>query len=576
MGEEAKGGNKLIFIIIGIVAIAALAVLFLLFRPALSGGIKMAAAAVTPKKEAPSGYSVLFRNLDYTEAAQIVDSLKAQGVKDYRLEDDGRTILVPNRKRTEVVLAIAQEGIMPNGGAIGFEIFDKGSALGASEFDQNVKFSRAISGELVRSISRINGIEEARVIVVIPAQQLFAAQQNPKQASVLVKITEGELLTPQQVQAIVSLVSSSVEDLRRGNITVVDYNGRVLSSDEYARDYDRLAALLALEKSKKGNSIGSDLPIEDTGEIADESSIFSLYYESDRAKLNRQEKSLMRGININVNASEADVYAAKMKFKERYESLLERNIKQMADQFFPRKATEVKVNVELNNEPFNATTPNSMIERITAMILLDQYNQAVVLTPEVREAFMKSIASAISYVKGRDRIDLRWSPNVNVRGRKPTPSKIKTDSVPEVPAPKASKSESSTSSILSVLQQGSTDNRKNIYYLVGGLTVALLALILLLRRRKSSNVEKVGKKSVFDEQTDDREGFADLVSPSAEAIKDLAAQNPDKIAEILAKWFQEDEKKAPEQKPVQSAKPTPPAVNPSQPQQPSSPPPDKQ
>ncbi|MDR1114516.1 MAG: flagellar M-ring protein FliF [Candidatus Margulisbacteria bacterium] len=561
MGEQIgagarSGGNRMIFIIIGVVVIAALAILFFLFRPSLSGTVKIGSGSLpsfTQKKE-PAGYSVLFRNLDYAEAALIVDSLKTQGVKDYRLEDDGRTILVPTKKRTDIVLAIAQEGIMPNGGAVGFEIFDKGSALGASEFDQNVKFSRAISGEMARSVARINGIEEARVIVVIPAKQLFSTVQNPVQASVMVKIVEGELLSPSQVQAIIALVSASVEGLQKENITVVDYYGRVLSSEEYAKDYDRLAAMLALQKAQSGGrnvstaglTDSTDIPLEPS-EKADESAIFEMYYNIDNNKMNRQQRSSVRGLRLNANASAEESYAAKMKFKERYENLLERNVKQMADQFFPKKATTVKVNVELNDRPFDAVTPNSMIARITSMILLDQNNKDVVLTPEVREAFMKSIAAAISYVKGRDRIDLRWSPNTNEHSKGNLFSGLSsqdknTEKVPPAVKPPADKTSPSIDLTKLPSKSKTFWTWNNILYLGCGL-FGVLILIVVLRPRHNRKVtaEKGGKKSsVFDEPPEDKEGFADLAAPSTDAVRELAAQSPDKVAAVLEKWFQED------------------------------------
>ncbi|MDR1452593.1 MAG: flagellar M-ring protein FliF [Candidatus Margulisbacteria bacterium] len=561
IGAGAKaGGNRTIFIIIGVVVIAALAILFFLYRPSLAGNLKIGGSlpGFQQKKE-PAGYSVLFKNLDYAEAALIVDSLKTQGVKDYRLEDDGRTILVPTKRRTDIVLTIAQEGIMPNGGAVGFEIFDKGSALGASEFDQNVKFSRAISGEMARSVARINGIEEARVIVVIPAKQLFSTVQNPVQASVLVKIVEGELLSPAQVQAVIALVSASVEGLQKENITVVDYNGRVLSSEEYAKDYDRLAAMLALQKSQasaRGVSTAallnsSDIPLDPSAPVGDESSVFEMYYNIDNSKMNKQQRDSVRGLRVQTNASAEEIYAAKMKFKERYENLLERNVKQMADQFFPKKATAVKVNVELNDQPFSRTTPNSMIARITSMILLDQNDKDVILTPEVREAFMKSIAAATSYIKGRDRIDLRWSPNVNVRNRgnlfgglggQSGKTETAVKETTRTPTPPAEKNKPEID--LSKLQTKPKSfwTWSNIAYLGCGL-FGLLVLILVLRPRRTNKVtaEKGGKKSsVFDEPAEDKEGFADLAAPSTDAIRELAAQSPDKVAAVLEKWFQED------------------------------------
>jgi LPXTG-motif cell wall-anchored protein len=312
----------------------------------------------------------------------------------------------------------------------------------------------------------------------------------------------------------------------------VDYFGRVLSSEEYTKDYDRLAAILAMQKSEQGRkantiSVTDEVPIP--GGKSSEGSIFEIYRQLDSGKRDKQEKSIMRGIRVKADAGEEDIYAAKMRFKERYEKLLERNIKQMADQFFPKNSAVIKINVELNNQPLNAATPNSMIERITTMILLDQNNKDVVLTPEVREAFMKSIAASISYVKGRDRIDLRWAPKPNEYSKGNLFSGLfsggSDDTAPSVN--------------LSALPGAQSSP---LYLYLGGAVIALLLLVWLLRRRKKDIVAEGGfedRKSVFDEE--EKEGFDDITAPPVDKIKELAAQSPEKVAAVLEKWFQEDQ-----------------------------------
>ena len=543
MGEQQKGrtANRALAAIFGIILVAALAVLFLIYKPSFPG-IKFGG-------DSPNSGSliVLFKNLDYTDASKVVESLRTQGIKDYRLEDDGRTILVPRKKRSEIVLNIAKEGIMPTNGAVGFEIFDKSSALGATDFDRQIKFSRAVSGELARSVARIYGIEEARVQVVIPQRQLFQTQQNPVLASVFVKIAEGELLSPMQIQGVISLVASSVEDLRRENITVVDYFGRVLSSEEYTKDYDRLAALLAMQKSEQGKRLNTvsvtEVPISGGGK-GNESSLFEIYRNIDTGKREKQEKTLIKSLNLKANSGTEDIYAAKMRYKEQYEKALERNIKLMADQFFPKNSSVIKVNVELNNQPMNTTTPNSMIERITTMILLDENNKDVVLTPEIREAFMKSIAASISYVKGRDRIDLRWAPKPNEYNKGNLFGSMFSGGNNNEIASSGPGRSVTPSLDFSKLQRPEKSPPAIIYLVVG--LLALGALLFFWRRKKKDQAVESSfetKKSVFDEDNDEPEDFTDLTAPPVDKIKELASQAPEKVAAVLEKWFQEDQNK---------------------------------
>jgi flagellar biosynthesis/type III secretory pathway M-ring protein FliF/YscJ len=101
-----RAGGRAISVLLAIIVIAAVAVIFLLYKPDLSKVMD---------RKVPGGYAVLFQNIELTESAKIIESIKKQGIKNFRIEDDGRTILVPQKKKSDVALAIAKEGIMPSG-----------------------------------------------------------------------------------------------------------------------------------------------------------------------------------------------------------------------------------------------------------------------------------------------------------------------------------------------------------------------------------------------------------------------------------------------------------------------------
>lgn len=170
-------------------------------------------------------YAVLFTRLNPDDASQVVEKLQADGTP-YRLENGGRTVLVPADGVYETRLRLAGEGI-PQGGVVGFEIFDK-SGFGMTDFAQKVNYSRALEGELTRTIRRMEGVEGARVHLVLPERRLFEDEAEPASASVVLQIASGRRLTPKQVQGVVYLVASSVEGLQADRITVVDTQGNVL------------------------------------------------------------------------------------------------------------------------------------------------------------------------------------------------------------------------------------------------------------------------------------------------------------------------------------------------------------
>lgn len=175
-------------------------------------------------------YSTVYTNLSEQDAAKVLEHLNSKKIP-YKIEDRGSTIKVSAEVVHETRLELASKGI-PNSGIIGYEIFDK-STMGMSEFMQKLNYKRALEGELSRTIVQQDGIESARVHIVTPEKSIFKSEQNDPTASIVLKLSMSSL-SRENINAIVNLVSSSVEGLKRGNITLLDTNGRLLSqqSDE--------------------------------------------------------------------------------------------------------------------------------------------------------------------------------------------------------------------------------------------------------------------------------------------------------------------------------------------------------
>jgi flagellar M-ring protein FliF len=178
-------------------------------------------------------YLPLYTQMAPADAGEVVAALDARKIP-YRLSANGTTILVPRDKIYTTRIDLATQGL-PNGGGIGFELFDN-LKLGMTEFAQTVNYQRALQGELVRTINGLSEVESSRVHLVMPEKSLFIEDEHPASASVILKLKGGRFLTKDQVQGIVNLVSSSVSQLPPEKVTVVDSNGKLLAGHEDPND----------------------------------------------------------------------------------------------------------------------------------------------------------------------------------------------------------------------------------------------------------------------------------------------------------------------------------------------------
>ena len=168
----------------------------------------------------------LYTSMAPEDAAGVVQKLRETGVE-YRLSDNGGSVMVPSEKLAESRLALAAAGL-PKTGRIGFELFDK-SNFGATEFVEHINYKRALEGELERSVMSLSEVEQARVHLTLPKESVFIDQQQPAKASVMVKLRPGTQISTQNVLAVTNLVASAVEGLTPEAVSVVDMDGTLLS-----------------------------------------------------------------------------------------------------------------------------------------------------------------------------------------------------------------------------------------------------------------------------------------------------------------------------------------------------------
>lgn len=174
-------------------------------------------------------YRPLYNSMDGFDAGQVVDLLQQSRI-DYKVEPNSGALLVRSEDLADARMRLASAGISPTDGNVGFEILDREQGLGTSQFMETTRYRRGLEGELARTISSLYNVKGARVHIAIPRSTVFVRDDRKPSASVLLEMYAGRRLEPAQVMAIVNLVATSVPELGKDEVTVVDQNGNLLSN----------------------------------------------------------------------------------------------------------------------------------------------------------------------------------------------------------------------------------------------------------------------------------------------------------------------------------------------------------
>jgi len=171
----------------------------------------------------------LYGSLPEAEKAKVIEALRNQGV-DVAVDPVTGEVTVPVDDYHSSRMSLAAQGL-PQTVADGYNGL-KDLPMGASRSLESIKLKQTQEVELAKSISNIDVIKSARVHLAIPERSVFARNALPPKASVFVNLARGRTLTADQIAAIVNLVSSSIPNLARENVAVIDQIGRLLSNNE--------------------------------------------------------------------------------------------------------------------------------------------------------------------------------------------------------------------------------------------------------------------------------------------------------------------------------------------------------
>ncbi len=200
------------------------------------------------------------KKLNYTIASNLTksqvmlasDELEASGIQ-FAVIGSGNNLTL---KTSKEFINIAKIKLVTSEAAtskhVGWEIFEK-SSLGTTNFENNVKYLRALEGELSRSLESLTGVLRASVKVAIPKDTIFTEKKADTTASAMISLKPGVFLTQKQIDGIKNFIASAVPNLKEENIQLIDQDGSLLemSADD-----------LNNQKSTTQNKYKSDLEEE--------------------------------------------------------------------------------------------------------------------------------------------------------------------------------------------------------------------------------------------------------------------------------------------------------------------------
>ncbi|KMT64900.1 flagellar basal-body MS-ring/collar protein FliF [Catenovulum maritimum] len=164
--------------------------------------------------------------MEMQELIETLDFLDTQKIE-YRL--DGDVIYVIEDEFQDIKLQMARSG-MSSEPATGADILltDMGFGVSQRVETERLKYSREQS--LARTIEELHTIQRAKVLLAIPKENVFARHEKKPSATVVLTMKRGKMLSAEEVDSVVDMVSSAVQGMEPTRVTVTDQNGRLLNS----------------------------------------------------------------------------------------------------------------------------------------------------------------------------------------------------------------------------------------------------------------------------------------------------------------------------------------------------------
>ena len=481
-------------------------------------------------------YSVLFSELDPKDSGSVIKILKEDKVP-YKVQGD--SILVPQDKVSMLKMEMLSKVEFSNGSK-GLELFDSSSMV-STEFENNVKYQKALQGEIERMIKSFDEVKDCKVILKLPEKETFAIKESTEQATsaIYIKLKPGvKELKQEQAKAVVSLVTGAVPNLPRENVNIAVNDMKLVTEDLFDEDGKENNGSVSNNKQQQ---------IIKQKEEALKNNVLGIL-----------EPIYGKGVKVAVNASlNFDAVQTESKNYTQGVVVSEHEIKSSDKSNGGNNVTSSPVDNNLSNTQQNNNNTNSgnsdhseitknynvpevnkteiqapgKVEKINIAVTIDESNAK--LDDYSRQKIEEAVSSAVG-------LDADRGDTISIQG-----FKFKEDSLMDSAKSELEKSE---------LQSKKVSLEK-------GIAIAIAAIILLI-------IMLVVYKKVWDKEDDEEEddeletmpyegleskekeeNFQPIVfetqtqnSHMESQVKKYAQNKPEQVADIIKSWLAEDER----------------------------------
>lgn len=470
-----------------------------------------------------TNYALLFSNLELQDAGIIVNDLETNGIK-YKLENNGRNILIEDDKVDEYRLQLAMNGMMPES-STGFEIFDDTGMMVTDE-DRQIMYQRALTGELQRSIMSLDAVESAKVHLVMPEKSIFETQEKQASASVIIGVKPSQKISQDMIRGIVALVSGAVDNLPKENIQVIDTRGNLLSGflneENNATPMDIMSQYDSI-RNKFEDQIESNLMKLLGSALGKDKVTVSVLADLD---FDSEETTVITYFNPVPRSEQIEASGGNIDIQTVTGGSIDDNISNVTDSVDGEGSTYTRIiNNELSTETKNIIKAPGKVNRLTTSVV---YNG--ILSDENLVKIQNIVAAATGYDSERGDI-------ISVEG-------IKFNDVIEDPQDIDEFAEEPVEGFEKYLP----------YVLRGAGVLALLILIILtirnLRKKKKEDrefQEQLAAGEILSDGTVegteeyDVADFDFIVKPDTkgEKAQKYARENPELAADLIRAWMKE-------------------------------------
>ncbi|QGU95083.1 flagellar basal body M-ring protein FliF [Clostridium bovifaecis] len=473
-------------------------------------------------------YGVLYSDMDPNDAQMVLAKLNEKKIQ-YAV--DNNTIKVPEENVSELRLELAPQ---LTEGSKGYELLEDSSAFGMTDKERNLKYKMAIEGELAKTIKSLPEVKQATVFIVMQEDSNFFKEPEPSQASVRLEFQPGKNITKDQIQAIVSLLTGSVKNLKKEDVKVIgvingktsdlsdglfnNENNDIGSATDKQQQYEKNLEkeyekkILTLLSPKYGEGVKATVDVDADFDASEKTS--TVYDPKNVVRSEETEKDTSSTTGGNNSSGPVDNNMSNT-YTDANGNTVQSN---------HEKATK---NYEVGKVEHKVISAPGKVKKVAASVTVDDEN----LSEEERAKINSLVSAAISYDQTRGDI-------ISIEGMKFNNG-----------------AEASAQEEAEKLASEEANKKALMYKYIGagvGAVVLLLIILISLRKLKKAKIkeeEVEGIDMLIDDNITPKEALPPINFETEnekthieKEIKKYATEKPEQVVEIIKAWMAEDER----------------------------------